>query len=147
MQLLGSGLFCLHFLMLGSIGGCLMNLIGLCRAVVFLLGDRAHKPAVLGVLMALFLGGSVACVAFSWDSPLVFLTCAGQLGGRLGLWSRDSRKLRYAQFFGTSPAWIVYSIINRSWGGFLCEIFNMLSIAVYFLRVKMGRPQVTEKES
>ncbi len=147
MQLLGGGLFCLHFLLLGSIGGFLMNLIGVCRAVMLLLGERTHKPFVLGSLIALFIGGSVACVVFSWDSPLVFLTCAGQIVGLLGLWSRDSKKLRLAQFFGTSPAWIVYNVINRSVGGLLCEIFNMLSIVVYFVRVRFGRAKVTEKES
>ncbi len=146
MQLLGGGLFCLHFLMLGSIGGCLMNLIGVCRAIVLLAGDRVHKPFVLGFLIALFVGGSIVCVVFSWDSPLVFLTCAGQIVGLLGLWSKSATKLRLAQFFGTSPAWIVYNIINRSVGGLLCEIFNMLSIAVYFLRVRIGRAKVTEKE-
>ena len=88
----------------------------------------------------------MACVVLGWDGPLVFLTCAGQIVGLFGLWSRDAKKLRLAQFFGTSPAWIVYNIINRSVGGLLCEIFNMLSIAVYFVRVKMGKPQVTEKE-
>ncbi len=147
MQLLGGGLFCLHFLMLGSVGGFLMNLIGVCRAVLLLLGDRTHKPFFLGLLIALFLGGSVACVVFSWDSSLVFLTCAGQIVGLLGLWSRDAKKLRLAQFFGTSPAWIVYNIINRSLGGLLCEIFNMLSIIVYFVRIKLGRAKVTKKES
>ena len=147
MQLLGGGLFCLHFLMLGSIGGFLMNLIGVLRAVVLLMGKRAHKPLVLATLVSLFVGGSVACVAFSWDTPLVFLTCAGQIVGLLGLWSGDAKKLRLAQFFGTSPAWIVYNVIYRSFGGLLCEIFNMLSIVVYFLRAKMGRAKVTEKES
>ncbi|MBQ9780841.1 MAG: YgjV family protein [Clostridia bacterium] len=147
MQLLGGGLFCLHFLLLGSIGGFLMNLIGVFRAVVILLGERTHKPFYLGALIALFVGGSTACVVFSWDSPLVFLTCAGQIVGLLGLWSRDSKKLRLAQFFGTSPAWIVYNVINRSLGGLFCEIFNMLSIVVYFVRVRLGRAKVTEKES
>ncbi len=147
MQLLGGGLFCLHFLLLGSIGGFLMNLVGVCRAVVLLLGDRTRKPFFLGLLIALFVGGSVACVAFSWDSPLVFLTCAGQIVGLLGLWSRDSKKLRLAQFFGTSPAWIVYNIINRSVGGLLCEIFNMLSIIVYFIRMRIGGAKVIKKES
>ncbi|MBE6558834.1 MAG: YgjV family protein [Ruminococcaceae bacterium] len=147
MQFLGSGLFCLHFLLLGSIGGFLMNLIGVCRAVTLLFGERTHRPIFLGSLIALFIGGSVVCVICSWDSPLVFLTCAGQVVGLLGLWSRDSKKLRLAQFFGTSPAWIVYSVINRSVGGLLCEIFNMLSIAVYFVRMRLGRVKVTEKES
>ena len=147
MQLLGGGLFCLHFLLLGSVGGFLMNLIGVIRAVVLLMGDRAHKPIVLASLIILFLGGSAACVVFSWDTPLVFLTCAGQIVGLLGLWSRDAQKLRLAQFFGTSPAWIVYNVVNHSVGGLLCEIFNMLSVIVYFVRMRLGRVKVTEKES
>lgn len=145
MQLLGGGLFCLHFLLLGSIGGFLMNLVGVFRAVVLLLGDRTHKPFFLWLLIALFVGGSAVCVLCSWDSPLVFLTCAGQVMGLLGLWTRDDTKLRLAQFCATSPAWIIYNVINRSLGGLLCEIFNMLSIAVYFARVRMGRAKVNSK--
>lgn len=147
LQLLGGGLFCLHFLLLGSIGGFLMNLIGVLRAVLLLLGDRTHKPFVLGLLTALFVGGSVACYAFSWDTPLVFVTCAGQIAGLFGLWSRNDVKLRLTQFFCTSPAWIIYNVINHSVGGLLCEIFNMLSIAVYFVRTKWKRHKETKKES
>ena len=147
MQLLGSGLFCLHFLMLGAVGGFLMNVVGVCRAVLLLFGERTHKLPILILLIVMFLGGSTLCVFLSWDTPLVFITCLGQIVGLIGLWTKDAKKLRLAQFFGTSPAWIVYNVVNRSLGGLLCEIFNMLSIVVYFARMKFGRAKVTEKES
>jgi hypothetical protein len=50
------------------------------------------------------------------------------------MWSRDGRVIRRAQLFVISPLWIVNNIFYASIGGVVCELFNIVSVLVSFLR-------------
>lgn len=132
-----SGLmFFLNFILIGAISAALFNLTNLVRGAFF-----AKKDKKLWKLISVMLLYSV-CLAFSLskivDDPFqIFLSVLTYLPLEVMtvlMWLGNGKHIRYGQFFVSSPSWIIHNIFNFSLGGILCEVFNMTSVIVSFIR-------------
>jgi hypothetical protein len=54
------------------------------------------------------------------------------------MWTRDGKKIRISQMAVVSPFWLLYDLLIPvpSIGGILCEVFNMASVIISFIRFK-----------
>ncbi len=129
-----SGLcFSLHFFLLGAYTGALLNFINIFRGFGYAAEKRKKPYITLSVVCALYLAATVC----TFDGALSALACAAQLIGSVGMFFGHPTGMRVVQFLTVSPSWIVYNAFVGSLGGIACEVFNMGSIVVYFLRVKV----------
>ncbi len=135
---MGCGIaFTLQFALLGSFAGMLLNVFSIVRGIIFALGDRCKKIGYLIFMEACFTASSlVSFFVFGevwWIAVLLFIA---QAGGTLAMWTRNGKVIRWAQLCGISPLWIVNNVYYFSVGGILCEVFNMLSVIVSFIRFR-----------
>ncbi len=149
-QFLGSLLWALSYLLLGSPAGAVLNVFSIIRALVLMGKGRWRHPSVLAGLLVLWAATSV--VSFYTDGWLGLLPIAAQLAGTLGMWTRNSAKLRIAQIFLCSPAWLTFNVLVGAWGGVLCESFTMISVIVSFIRfgwraLLEGNPAESDKNA
>ncbi len=129
--------FALQFLLLASWGGMLLNMAAIFRGVIYSLGEKCRKPIFLIIMEALFaIASIISVVAFheSWWIAIILFIAQG--GGTLAMWTHNGKTIRYTQFFVVSPLWIINNVIYFSVGGILCEVFNMLSVIVSFIRFR-----------
>ncbi len=130
--------FALQFALLGGWSGFLSNLFAILRGAALAGGERWHKRPVLWGLEA----GFVLCLVLSiavFGEPwyIAGLLFVAQGGGTLAMWTDDGKKIRLFQFFASSPIWLYHNIFHAfSVGGILCESFNMVSVAVSFIRFR-----------
>lgn len=132
--------FTLHYTMLGSAAGALQNFLMLIRNICFVAvpkGGRGEKISKALVLTA------VAAVPFAlWlvptfpFSPWDFLIGGANFVCTIIFWTMDAKKIRTAQFFLLSPAWLTYNIIFGSIPGIFTECFNLVSVVVSTIRIK-----------
>lgn len=128
--------FFVNFLLVGAISAALFNLVNLVRGAMFSKNSRS--------LVALIVteGLYIACFMFSltqiWGNVfqifLSSLTFAAMVLMTLLMWMGNGKHIRYFQLFFVSPAWMVNNIFNFSLGGILCELLNVISIIVSFVR-------------
>lgn len=131
-QALGGLCFAINFFMLGAYTGSLLNLINVGRGFGFAV-EKGKKPNVTLVsVCALY----VLATVFTFDGALSVVACAAQLIGSFAMWTRKPGPMRVLQFFLVSPMWLVYNGFVGAVGGLICETFNMISVAVYFIRMK-----------
>ena len=135
---MGCGIaFTLQFALLGSWAGMLLNIFSIVRGIIFALGDRCKKIIYLVIMEVCFTASSrVSFFVFDvvwWIAVLLFIA---QAGGTLAMWTRNGKIIRWAQLCGISPLWIVNNVYYFSVGGILCEVFNMLSVIVSFIRFR-----------
>ena len=69
---------------------------------------------------------------------------SAQLVGSIGMFWGHETGMRILQFTFVSPAWLVYNFFMHSIGGILCEIFNMTSILVYFVRTRLLKQKISK---
>ena len=129
--------FSVQFLLLQSWAGMLLNIFSITRGIIFAMGDKCRK---IGYLIFIELSFAVscllACLVFDeiwWISILLFIA---QAGGTLAMWTRNGKIIRWAQLCGISPLWIVNNAYYGSIGGIICEVFNMISVIVSFIRFR-----------
>jgi len=135
---MGCGIaFTLQFALLGSFAGMLLNIFSVLRGIIFALGERCKKIVYLLIMEVCFAASSLISVFIFdeviWIALLLFIA---QAGGTLAMWTRDGKIIRRAQLFLISPLWIVNNVYYFSVGGILCEVFNMLSVIVSFIRFR-----------
>ena len=135
---IATGLFSIHFGLLGAVVGCTLNVLNVLRSILILTTDRT-KP-----------WGKILMHGFTWLyalAPFVFWLIPGVAVGipdfLLGLvmvvltyafWLQKEDPIRIAQFAVVSPGWIWYNYLSGSIPGIITESLNMTSVAVYYLR-------------
>lgn len=135
-QGLGGLFFFVNFLMLGAYAGALFNLIGLVRALFF----AGKKPKLYSLILinSLFLGAFIFSLTLIWGNLLQIVlstfTFASIFTMSIFMYLGNGKHIRYFQFSVVSPSWLIYNIFNFSIGGIICEIFNILSVIVSFIR-------------
>jgi len=132
-QFIAAVFFTVSYLMLGSLAGALLNIYGFLRGLVFVCGNKAHKPPFLLLLFVVLTGIGVYTV-FWEEGPLALIPFIAQIIGTIGMWTRNGRTLRILQFCGVSPLWLTYNCIHGTIGGIGCEIFSMVSVLVSIWR-------------
>lgn len=137
MQGSGSLFFVLNFLLIGAYGGALFNFSNLLRGLLF--SKNPDKPWKLAAVEIAY----TVCFIFSLvldHSPkqilLVALPFSALTIMSVLMWRGNDKTIRKFQIAYMSPAWIVHNIFNLSIGGLICEVFNMVSSAVYLYRMK-----------
>ena len=141
-QLYSSLVFAVHYLLLGAVTGALLNLIGICRALIF--SNREHPWARKKWWLPLF------CISYCivyvlmftvWDmeaSPrnllLELLPVIGSLATTIGFHLDNVTMRKLALVNGGT--WVVYAILCGSIGGALTEAVGIVSVLIGLRRLK-----------
>ena len=130
--------FSIQFIMIGAWAGLMFNAYNIVRAVMYQSKIARTKACVI-TLEALVLACALTSIfAFKEVWWLVSLAYIAQATGTLSMWTRNGKTIRVAQLAIVSPFWLLYDALvpTPSIGGILCEVFNMISVIVSFIRFK-----------
>ena len=131
MQLLANTCFAIHFYLIGAYTGALLNAIGLARSAVYICKDQ--KWASSDWWIVFFSALCVAACVYTWQGPLSLLPVCAMILTSIAFGIDNPKRTR--QFsFPSSPLWLIYNLVNHSWGGALTECFNITSIIIGMLR-------------
>jgi len=127
--------FAIQYSVLGSWSGLFINLVSVYRGAILLMGDRCRKTIYLASVLAGFLLAAVfTVVLLSEKWWIALILCSAQFVGTLTMWTRNGRNIRIAQCAFVSPMWIVNNVYYNSLGGVICELFNICSVIVSWIR-------------
>ncbi len=133
-----SSFFALQFFLLGGWSGFFLNICAIARGLVLGLGERCRRWYFLAAVQAAFVA-SLALSVFVFCEPwwIATLLFIAQAGGMLVMWTRDGKWIRVAQLSFISPIWILHNTVYKfSAGGLFCEVFNVCSVVVSFIRFR-----------
>lgn len=141
LQLFGSTLFAINYLLLGAIVGGILNILAIIRAVIFFFGDKfkADKLAWLLAFIASYISVYILNFTLFQREPSAFnliievLPVIAMLTLNIGFRLKDSAKIRKCALI-SSPSWLIYNIATGSWGAIICELFTLISIFVGMFR-------------
>ncbi len=123
--------FMTHYYLLEAYTGAILNTIGVLRNVVFMFKEKRWAKSNLWIVFF-----SICCilaVAFTWDGIISFLPMTGMVLTTIAM-GVNNPKLTRAFSLPSSPLWLVYNLINKSYGGVMTEVFNMTSIVIGMIR-------------
>lgn len=127
--------FAVQFALLGSYAGMLLNIFSILRGIIFALGDKCRKKGYFVLIEACFaFSCAMSCLVFGEKIWIALILFAAQGGGTVAMWTRNGKTIRIAQLCLISPMWIINNVYYFSVGGILCEVFNMISVVVSFIR-------------
>ena len=132
-NLITCGVFCLHYLLIGAISGCVMNLIGIFRNVVYTNRDKKafSSPLWPFVFAAIMLAAGLA----TWqDWRSVLMVCALVINS-LALSMKNAQYIRWSLLL-TCPMVMVYNALLHSYGGFVYEGMSIVSAIIGILRFR-----------
>ena len=128
---IGSLLFSINFLLLGSYVSAIYNIISIIRSA-FTLNEKFFTKKYFYLICILYVAGTV----FAYDNPWSIVLFMAQIVQTYTMWFTDGGIIRKSQIYFVSPAWLVNNIIVFSIGGVLCEIFIMSSAVISYFRFK-----------
>lgn len=141
-QLCGGALFAVNFYLLGAVTGCILNIIAVIRAIVFLNKQRLHTDHIswtLGFGLTYLASYVLAFTVFGKEATLgnlivEFLPIIGMTATTVSFRLSDAKAIRR---FGliSSPSWLVYNIANFSIGAICCEVLTLGSILIGIFRL------------
>lgn len=142
LQLGGSILFSINYLMLGAIVGGILNTVAIIRALVFLNRDKtnATHPLWLHGFLAVYLLSYVLTFTVFGKEPTVFnlilefLPVIAMTATTISFRLDDATAIRR---FGliSSPSWMVYDLVSMNLGAILCELLSLSSIFIGMSRL------------
>lgn len=132
MQMLSNIAYILHFFMLGALSGSLNLLISLIRN--FVLINSKNAWARNRYWLWLFVGLHIIVTLFTWQNAFSLLPCIGMIAMSISSWTRNGKKVRIANLFINSPAWLIYDVYTRSYAGIMCEVLLLASVIISFFR-------------
>ena len=150
LQMIGTALFAINFLLLGEFLGACLNLIACIRAILFLQKKKLHTdniPWLIGFTVSYLAAYVLSFTVFGTEPTLsnLLLQCCPVLGMffmHLGMRNEDTQKIRFLCLF-SSISWLIFNSAVLAIGGMLGESFNLVSITVAFFRFKKA-PQETK---
>ena len=128
-QMIGSGLFCLQFFLLGAASGCVSLGVNILRAALLLQYDRWGWVR-RKVTASLFCGAYGAVLILTWAGPASLLAFAASVASTLGYWRHNARTIRLSNLLCASPCWLLYDIFVHSWGGVVNVSLTIASILI-----------------
>ena len=131
-QMLSGLFFVLHYGLLGDYTGMAMD--GVCFVRAWMMASRKKVFTGLPTLIFLILIILALCIV-TWEGVFSIFPTVALLVSTIFLYSGNGNKIRRAQFFCTSPAWLVYNIHVLSIPGILCELLDMGSVLLYVVRI------------
>ena len=134
-----SGLcFSIQFIMIGAWAGLLFNAYNILRALVNQTKIAKKMLCLIGLEALVLTCTLVAILVLKETWWLVLLAFVAQAASTFSMWTRNGKTIRIAQLSVVSPLWLLYDALipMPSIGGILCEVFNMISVIVSFIRFK-----------
>ena len=130
--------FSIQFIMIGAWAGLLFNAYNIVRAIAYQSKIARTKACVIVLETLVVACALISIFAFKEVWWLVSLAFIAQAAGTLSMWTRNGKTIRVAQLAVVSPFWLLYDLLipTPSIGGILCEIFNIISVVVSFIRFK-----------
>ncbi len=130
--------FAMQFLLTGAWSGLLFNIFSMIRAVVYQSKASRSKWSVILLETLIAIIALISFFAFKEAWWLVLFTLIGQGSGTFSMWTKNGKTIRLFQLILVSPFWLLYDALipTPSIGGILCEVFNMVSVIVSFIRFR-----------
>ena len=130
--------FSAQFILIGAWAGLIFNAYNIVRAVAYQSKKAKSVYCVIGLEILVVIAAALSVFAFKEAWWLVSFTLIAQATGTFAMWTRDGKKIRISQMAVVSPLWLLYDLLIPvpSIGGILCEVFNMTSVVISFIRFK-----------
>ncbi|MBQ3847782.1 MAG: YgjV family protein, partial [Clostridia bacterium] len=127
--------------------GCVLNLVGICRAIVF--SNKKFFRADRKIWIAVFSLASAGVYALTFlvfgkdPTPvnliIEFLPVIGMIATTVGFYRDGAKDVRLLSLIN-SPCWLVYHLTSKSIGGIAGEVVMLISIVVGYLRHDRKKP-------
>lgn len=141
MQLVGSAFFTANMFMLNAWSGCILNALGILRAVVYANKDKFSNMKFWNTLFFVCYGLSYIAVFTLFRKPVTVLNLliemlptSAMVVSTVAFSRKNASDIRKFAWY-VSPAWLVYDAISLSIGGVICEAVSILSILTATLRL------------
>lgn len=146
LQFFSSIVFACHYLLLGAVTGCILNIVGICRAYIYSNKEKqwAQNKLWLWLLIAAYFGVYILTFTVLGKEPtgrnliLELLPVIGMTAVTVGFTLEKASQVRLLAL-SNAPTWLVYNIFNRSIGGALTEVFCLISVIVGILRLDIKK--------
>jgi hypothetical protein len=139
----------IQFYLLGATGGLFNMGMQIVRNLLLCKKEEwkwLQHPAMAPLLCV----PSLIYMIVTWNSLLDLLPFLAMTVGTFGYWTDSAKKLRIAELFGVSPAWMTYDLIEGAYGGVMNELVILASIVFSIIRFGwkgLDDPSFTGKES
>ena len=150
MQLVSSTFYAVNLFILDAPTGCVLNLVGICRAIVF--SNKKFFRADRKIWIAVFSLASAGVYALTFlvfgkeptakNLIIEFLPVIGMIATTVGFYRDGAKDVRLLSLIN-SPCWLVYHLTTRSIGGIAGEVVMLISIVVGYLRHDRKKPEET----
>ena len=154
MQLVSSTFYAVNLFILDAPTGCVLNLVGICRAIVF--SNKKFFRADRKIWIAVFSLASAGVYALTFlvfgkdPTPvnliIEFLPVIGMIATTVGFYRDGAKDVRLLSLIN-SPCWLVYHLTTKSIGGIAGEVVMLISIVVGYLRHDRKKPAADGEES
>ena len=137
-QGLSGAFFSAQFILIGAWAGLIFNAYNIIRALAYQSKKAKSVICVMSLECLVLTAALISIFVFQEAWWLVSFTLIAQITGTFAMWTRDGKKIRVSQMAVVSPFWLLYDLLIPvpSIGGVLCEVFNMASVVVSFIRFK-----------
>lgn len=147
LQVVGNGLFIVHFLMLGAYSGCINIAIAVCSNIVLMFFMNGKKWAAWVGWRWLFCLLAVLACMVTWKDLYSLLPCISAIFFVLTNWTCRETVIRLGKIAVVGPGWIIYNFYVSSYSGVLSELFGIASALfsiLYYRRrdraARLGEP-------
>ena len=123
----------IQFYLLGATGGLFNMGMQIVRNLLLCKKEEwkwLQHPAMAPLLCV----PSLIYMIVTWNGLLDLLPFIAMTVGTFGYWTDSAKKLRIAELFGVSPAWMTYDLIEGAYGGVLNELVILASIVFSIIR-------------
>ena len=138
----------IQFYLLGAYGGLFNMGMQIVRNLLLCKIDDWKWLRWKGMAPLLCVPSLIYMIA-TWSGPLDILPFIAMTVGTFGYWTNSAKKLRMAELFCVSPAWMTYDLIEGAYGGVLNELVILASIVFSIIRFGwkgLDDPSFTGKE-
>ena len=131
-QVIGGLLYVFHYSMLGAYSGAATQCVAiLSNALVCCSGKPWADWRGWKWLISLCFAVSLIC---TWQGPFSLLPCIASITNTFVRFTRNGKIIRLASLSVSSPCWLTYNALTRSWSGVFCEMFTICSILISIYR-------------
>lgn len=141
LQMIGMGMWALHFILLGEPAGAAMNGLAVLRAVVYVQREKhewANSKLVPAAFVVLFIGAGL----FTWylGDSMWYLPSIAMTITSIGLFFKNEQTVRKINLF-SSPPWIVYNAFAHSVPAVFTESMTMVSVIIALIRYRKKKSE------
>lgn len=137
MKLLDDLLWVTHFILISEYTAALTTGIAVFREIIFY--HRGKQKWASSILWAVgFSVAFAACAPFTWVDIFSIFPAAASVVSTWVFWVNRTKTAKLIQL-PSAVCMFIYSIVYSSYSGLLTQIITIVSIAIFFARVKKTR--------